>query len=85
TMMSKHFTLRDEIGNYGNARCCTQPVCNLIFRWWLVVMFQRVIISPSRGDSSLSTGLGPSHRRPALAVCWCLMAWWDAKGCCGRL
>lgn len=38
-----------------------------------------------RVDPSLSPGLAPSHRRPALAVCWCKMARWDAEGCRGGL
>lgn len=44
-----------------------------------------LLCNPGRVDPSLSPGLVPSHRRPALAVCWCTMAWWDAEGCRGGL
>lgn len=44
-----------------------------------------LLSSPGRVDPSLYPGLAPCHRRPALAVCWCTMARWDAEGCRGGL
>lgn len=41
--------------------------------------------SLGREDPSLSLGSLPPHRQPALAVCRCTMARWEAEGCRGGL